>query len=1238
LLRPGQIVAERFRVEQFSASGGMGVVFRAVDTIDGAAVALKVLVENAAASRRRFDREVRLTAAIRHPGLPPVRAEGLTDDGVRFVAMDWIDGPTLASVLDARCLTEEEALALVERLAGVLAALHARGVVHRDVKPRNVVLRGGRTDDAVLLDLGIALSDDDPERLTAPDAILGTPGYMAPEQVRGGRLGPPTDVYALGALLHRALRGRVPFDGQRTLALLASVLFDPAPRLEGVSPGLAALAAAMLAKEPSARPADGGVLLDAVRRLRSGQPLSLALPVVTETELRWVSVVLVGRTEQPTRLLVGVVAQHDGVANLFVDGSMLGVFSSGTAADRANAAAACALSLARQVPDATLIVASGTASSRERSPSAVRERASELASRVGAGTWVDPATARLLDERYTIVGERLVAGPAGATSVRHVVEGATPFVGRAEILRALGAAWASACVGRGAAWWVQGEPGMGKSRLRAELVRSLATEHDTPRIAFARGRASQATSPLAVVGGLLRSLAGLEADVSEARVAEVLGARVPTSLEGDARLHAIELLQEAMGVPVAAPRSAALRVGLRDPRLRSELLRRAVVDLFARSAHEAPLLVLVDDAHAADAASIEVLDEMAEHPGARLLVVAFARTGATGAATRWDARTIDPLDTDAALTLLRHLVGDVDDAVALAQSAGGNPFLLEEIARAWLDGRAPVVGASLAAVVESRVGGLAPAERRLLRAASVIGTPFGADALAMLLGQDAASVLVTLRALEREGLVVRAPHDAAGAYAFRHELLQRGAYALVPADEAAHAHASLAAWLEAHGPTRPAELAYHYERAGDATAAARWAVTGAYASLDAGDPHAAVALAERALALGAAHAVRGRAHVALALAHAWLGKNDDAAEAAAAALSLLDRDEPEWGGAIQQAALAAHRLGDVATLVRRAEELREALAVDPRVAGAGGAVAFYLALSGRTAEARALVEAVERHAAERDPVTEARLLETRASIDDLAPDAVVRMELAARDACARSGSRRLVAAVSVNLASVLVLAGDYAEARRRAEEALEIARPLRLAHTIAAALQNASLAALGLGDASRAFDLALESAELFVQQGDARRHAFSVTYAAMAELDRGEALAASTLAETARAIGGEIPSVRPLVLAVCSLALGACGDREAATGAARDAEAALVALGRTAAHQKEEGASWVALATAEALVGAGELAAAGARIDRRLAEVERVVAAITDARIAALYGSSREVRALRARRASLASA
>ena len=256
-IRAQDILDGRFVVERPVASGGMGTIFRGLDRQTGASVGIKTV--RIAGGSDRFEREIQILAALRHPGIVAYLGHGRVEDE-HYLVMEWLDGEDLGARLARERLGMADAVGIGIQVAAALGAAHRQGIVHRDVKPSNVFLAEGRLDRAKLLDYGIARRAG-METLTGLGTVLGTPAYMAPEQARGDRdIDARADVYALGALLFHCVAGRPPFEGETLNELLAAALHRTAPQLGelvDVAPELEALVARMLDKDPEHRPADG---------------------------------------------------------------------------------------------------------------------------------------------------------------------------------------------------------------------------------------------------------------------------------------------------------------------------------------------------------------------------------------------------------------------------------------------------------------------------------------------------------------------------------------------------------------------------------------------------------------------------------------------------------------------------------------------------------------------------------------------------------------------------------------------------------------------------------------------------------------------------------------------------------------------------------------------------------------------------------------------------------------------
>ena len=272
-LRPGSRVAG-YLLADLVGVGGMAVVFRAHDEGLGRTVALKVLAGNLAgdqAARERFTREARTVANVEHPHIIPVYAAGQAD-GLLYIAMRFVDGSDLHALIQSGGpLPPRRAAAFVSDMASALDAAHAVGVVHRDVKPANVLVdaQPGRPEHAYLTDFGVARVIRSTGGLTIAGQFIGTPNYGAPEQISGALVDGRTDQYALACVAYELLTGSVPFKREDPMMVLYAHAYADPPRLTAARPDLPAAVDAVLtrglAKQPGQRYDTCGDFADALR-------------------------------------------------------------------------------------------------------------------------------------------------------------------------------------------------------------------------------------------------------------------------------------------------------------------------------------------------------------------------------------------------------------------------------------------------------------------------------------------------------------------------------------------------------------------------------------------------------------------------------------------------------------------------------------------------------------------------------------------------------------------------------------------------------------------------------------------------------------------------------------------------------------------------------------------------------------------------------------------------------------
>ena len=270
---PGELIGDRYRLDDRIAAGGMGEVWRATDTVLGRDVAVKTLHADRAGDpgfQERFRHEARSMAALHHPGVADVYDFGETADGTdAYIVMARIDGqPLTERIAERGRLTAAETMSVVAQAARALEAAHEAGIVHRDVKPSNLIIKDDGT--VVLVDFGVARSAGS-STLTGAREVVGTAMYIAPEQVSKETTGPPADIYALGVVAYHCLAGHPPFTGDNPIAIAMQHLSEPPPDLPAdVPPAVRAVVERAMAKNPADRFPTAAAMAEAADRAVSG--------------------------------------------------------------------------------------------------------------------------------------------------------------------------------------------------------------------------------------------------------------------------------------------------------------------------------------------------------------------------------------------------------------------------------------------------------------------------------------------------------------------------------------------------------------------------------------------------------------------------------------------------------------------------------------------------------------------------------------------------------------------------------------------------------------------------------------------------------------------------------------------------------------------------------------------------------------------------------------------------------
>jgi eukaryotic-like serine/threonine-protein kinase len=1246
-LVPGIVIDDRFELERQAGAGGMGVVFRALDRLEDAPVAVKFLRSENVTEIARFEREASVLAELHHPGIVRYIAHGTTPAGAHYLVMEWLDGEDLRQRFAQRALTLAESLTILRRTATALFAAHARGILHRDIKPSNIFLVSGDIERVKLLDFGIARLARDTQQLTRPGHLIGTLGYMAPEQVQGSSIHDPrTDVFALGCVFFECLANRRAFEGSRAMAVLAKILLQEVPSLRGFRPDVPEpverLIARMLAKNPDERPRDAAEVAAELERLSSdlegvsvssaehfqwlpGGPASTAPPPsrdpfsLTLREQRLVTVVLGGAPNAEdttvTREITTPELEHfGGHLNVLADGSMLvTIWGTGSVVDRVERAARCALALRARFSDIPICVVTG------RGVAAVRVVEGEVIdrgvraiglTRAGA-VWIDRATADMLGTRFLI--EPDVEG--------FTLRGERSF--REDAARLLGKP--TTCVGRGrellmlenmflgcmeeplaGAVLVTGVAGSGKSRLRQEFLEKLQRRGDPVEILSGRANSLGESSPFGLVADAIRHAAGIqEGEPIEAR-RQKLTHRLGRHLKGAALARVSAFLGELCRVPFPDDDSQALQAARTNAQLMGDAMRAAWEDWLTAECAASPMLLVLEDLHWGDAATVRLIDTTLRNlRNQPLLVLVLARPEVhTRFPALWAERQVQmiklsPLLRKASEQLVRHALGEdarADLIARIVERADGNPFYLEELIRAVAAGRGDAFPDSVLGTVEARLDAEGSEAKRILRAASIFGDRFSTRGVAALLGGehhlDEASVW--LEALAAREIISSATSlelaEDAG-YLFRHALVREAAYATLTEADRALGHRLAGAWIESTGSTDALTMAEHFSRGGEPARAVRWFRRAAEQALEADDLPAVLERVERAVACGASGEDLGALRLVEAEARVWRGDLALSEQRSSQAIELLTPGSAPWFRAIRQTVIAAGKQGGTDRVARWAEPARAATAAGDALSArllCLSECATQLIFGGRYADADALIKALSQD--EPDPTAEgpqaaALLHQMRAFHASAAgdPGACLEELKAALAAFEQAGDLRDACVTRSNLGFIYAELGDFEGAEQALRGAEATADRMGLYDVTAATFHNLGRVLAHLGRFDEARRLEEQAMDAYRRQGDPRMEGSARAYLAQIALLASDFRAAERDARAAIEALSATPPLRAGAVAVLSRALLGQGRAGEALIAADEAFALLSSLGSI-----EEGESLVRLSYAEALAANGK--------------------------------------------------
>ncbi len=1179
-----------YEIEAHVARGGMGDVYRARVDATGERVALKVMREAASfdderSARERFAREARLLAGIEHPNIVRYVAHGTTLDDRPFLAAEWLEGPTLTERIARGRIATREAVHIAAAIADALVVAHDAGIVHRDVKPSNIVLT--MKGIPVLIDFGVAKLGE--QSLTRTGALVGSHGYMAPEQLRGAAdISPAADVWALGCVIYRALGGQTPFEAASEAEMLAKMLGGAVPdvreRRRDAPAELAELVTRMLHASPEARPS----IREVAERLQQLEAVSAAEPPredpVTVSEQSLVTVVVVAATnpDDPTTPSANVQEETSGRlqelfrargarVELLPNGACVAIFGPRPAlGEQVHVAAQGALVARAIMPGRPVAIATGRAEITGRSAMGDAISRALALVRKGSidGALADEASASLLASRFVVSAGGAVTAERSVPEAARTVRGrVVPMYGRDTELSLLEKTWAEArASGRGASVLLVGAAGAGKTRLAAELalrVRPLGGAD----VVVTRTDPLGSGAPFALARSIARALAPVATDTAQPNIAPFV----------------------AHLLGVASDDDEAVRAARLDPALMRDRLREAFHDVVRRACRSRNVLLVVEDVQWADMASLKTLASTVSTVEAPLLVLGLARPEVREGPPPFgkEAIVVDigPLGPRDAAALARAILGEEahDTAVErIVRLGDGHAFFLEELARAAL--ATDDLPDSVLAVTQARLGALPLPSRHVLRAASLLRPRITRDGLVDLLGTSgtAASLDATIDDLVAREIFVRSE----GAFFFRHELLAEAAYASLTEDDARRGHLAAASFFVSAGGD-PRRIAEHYERGGDRVRAASYWVRTAELAVDGDDRAGATSAVDRAEACGASDVLLGRALAVRATVERWQG---DVARAVALGRDALARLETLDARAMQTAAEVAAAAGSAAD-DDALDEVADRLAAEEEGGAwhvrALAAVVLSLVRAGHIARADVLLvraEAIRGALSEDQAIADIGLYGARAARRNYAgdPDAYRTTMPPVLTAAVRVGDARTACLTRAHLGYGWAAVGEWENADATLRAALEEADRLGLSAARASALHNLGRVLEAGGDLEGGADLQRSALELSIEQRNARLAAACRLYLASNRLRAGKTADALLHAKLAASSAREAP-LRAWSCAVLAEALVATNETNAAVAQAKEAMAFFTRSGGVG-----EGDAAVHRAFARALLAAGE--------------------------------------------------
>ena len=1215
---------DRFLLQDRAGAGGMGDVFRATDQESGAIVAVKVLRASAGAvERRRFQREIAVIADLRHPNIVEYVAHGTLPDHRLFYAMEWLEGEDLGQRQRHTPLGMRDAVEVIRRSAAAMAAVHARGIVHRDLKLGNIFLVRGKGTAIKLIDFGVVRLPE-AEPVDDRGSIIGTPHFMAPEQARGENVDARADVYSLGSALFRLITGRNVFETEHVIALLGRLVLEDPPNPMSlrfdVPETLDRVVLQALARNREERFENGGELARALARIgdvsndppatdRSASAIRRAIPALAalgpeseqerrrKTARRVVAAVafrlganpIPAEVERELRAMIGDDARIEALYGGQVV-AILGVERS--RGDEPLRAARAALYVTKEMPETSAVVAVGHAvlsatpgdgghpAGGNLAGEALERAAKQLDIAAPGTVRVDTNVTAALSGRFVMSEDKhgavLVREDQSGFGARLLLGAVTPTVGRDKEIALLTSVFSELLdEGTPRAALVIGPPGIGKSRVRTELVSRLETSAFPPEVLFCRGDPMSQGSSLSSFGRAMRQVIGIhDGETPEEQVEKVrqhMNFRMPKPLR-----FLSGFLAELVGVPFPDESDEPLRAARQNLALMQSRMRMAIEAFVRAQAEIMPQVMFLEDAHWADETTIDLVDWLLGCPDVKFAVFAFARPElSTRLPTLWNNKTVTrlslaPLSPLAADKLVARALPAVEARTrsSIVERAGGNALFLEELIRSKARGE-DELPLTVQALVQMRLDRLSPGLRETVRAASVLGQTFWTGAVSGLIERDATAELDELES--NEMIQKQGTSRVAGEteWAFRQAVVRDAAYASILEEDRTAWHVEAGAWLESRGDADVGLLARHadagrnFERAAELYARATRQAYANGAHLE-----TALELAERGLACGGAEGgIKAQLLLAAAQARIPLGRLDDGVRAAEQAAELSIQGSDMWAEAQRLAAQALIENGkalegDARAARALSKEFVGSLSYPMRVALLAGRVRGLVDLQEPKEALRVADEALSLAREVNSNEALLKALEARLfALMQLAdPSEVVFSGPQVIEIADQVGDVVLSVRARINTASSMNALGFWEDARILLERSLVDARDRRMRILEAFSLHNLGMCEARLGHFDRGIKMEQDASKIADETGAARLRIHARVYEVMFTLWRADAVRKSnadvshevkaalaicaTVAEAVKAVPALLPTAR-FVVAVSELARARSGDPSA---------------------------------------------------------------------------------------------